>query len=399
MPRPATNKMKNGVIKKGNKWYYFVRVPNEENPSKSKVRWYSGFDTRKEAEEARHKKKVELKEGTYVSRQDVSVKEYLETWLKQHQASGHVRENTAEKYAYKIRKHIIPKLGNKELQKIRTVDINRLYQDLLTTPSSRTEGLSSRSVIDIHAILSRAFKDAVRNGLIVNNPVTNANKPKAKKSKVWTEWSNEDLKKYLEVASTHRLGVIFRILAFTGARRGEVIGIKWSDFNFKIDDKNDFPKEGGFLTIKTSVKKLKGGVISIDYPKNGDPRSINIDGETIRQLKIHRVKQLKERLKTGSNWIDTDLVFTTNMGEMVYPDTLTKLHEDFVKTAGVPRNRLHDLRHNHATTLLTAGVPMHEVAERLGHRDSTTTAKVYAHVLKGDNSRDLSEIFVRSVNS
>jgi hypothetical protein len=181
MPRPATNKMKNGVIKKGNKWYYFVRVPNKENPSKSKVRWYSGFDTKKEAEEARHKKKVELKEGTYVSRQDISVKEYLETWLKQHQASGHVRENTAEKYAYKIRKHIIPKLGNKELQKIRTVDINRLYQDLLTTPSSRTEGLSSRSVIDIHAILSRAFKDAVRNGLIVNNPVTNANKPKAKK--------------------------------------------------------------------------------------------------------------------------------------------------------------------------------------------------------------------------
>jgi len=398
MNQASKNKSRNGVVKKGNKWYYYLRIPDENDPlnKKTKLLWFSGFQSKKDAEEARARKKIEIKEGNYVSRQNITLKEYLEMWLHQHKVSGNIRDNTFEKYEYKINKHISSKIGHFELQKIKTKDINKFYQVLLTSPSAKTKGLSTRSVQDIHAILSRAFKDAIRNGYLVFNPITNANKPKSKKVKIWTEWSKQDFIKYLETISGHRLSIAFRLLAFTGARRGEIIGIRWSDLNFKIDAKQNESVEDFLLTIKSSVKKLKGGVVSIDYPKNDDPRTINLDEETVKQLRIHRKRQIQERLKMGSLWNDNDLIISTNIGEFVYPDTLTKLHEEFVKKAGIPKNRLHDLRHNHASTLLDAGVPLHEVAARLGHRDSTTTAKIYSHILNNGQSRNLAKIFVES---
>lgn len=392
-------KMRDNIIKRGKKWTYVIRIPDESdlNGKKSKNVWISGFSSREEAVAERDKKRVEVKSGKFVLSSNATLGEYLSHWLLEHQGIFAVRKYTARNYQQKINSYVLPYLGSKPIQKIRTIDIKNLYIRLLNTPTKKTSGLNASTVISVHAVLSKAFNDALISGLIAHNPMVGVKKPKNTYQTKFIEWNNKQLSDYLEIALKHRLGAAFRLLAFTGARRGEIVGIKWEDLNLNDETKGASP-EPIFLTIKSSVKKIRNGEIVIDSPKNGSPRVVRLDEETVRILRAHRKQQNIERMKCGADWRNNGYVFTTNDGEMIHPDTLSSLHKEFVQKANVPTGRLHDLRHLHATTLLSAGVPMHEVAARLGHKDATTTAKVYAHVFSNEKAKDLSKIFADEVS-
>jgi integrase len=157
-----------------------------------------------------------------------------------------------------------------------------------------------------------------------------------------------------------------------------------------------------------------------DTTKGGRSRVVSLDAGTVAVLREHRRRQLKERMKVGPLWRESELVFTAEDGADLYPDTVTalmrKLIADYNAPAvpgrgrGHPRTllpppesplpaaRLHDLRDVHATTLLLAGVPVHVVANRLGHADPSTTLKVYAHVLR-EQAAGAADVFAHAVES
>ncbi len=132
--------------------------------------------------------------------------------------------------------------------------------------------------------------------------------------------------------------------------------------------------------------------------KGDRSRVVSIDAGTVAIVREHRTRQIAERLKAGSLWTDTGHVFATETGGLLSPDTPTQLMPKLVAAAGVPRARLHDLRHLHATTLLLAGVPVHVVAARLGHADAAITLRVYAHVLR-EKAADVGDVFASAVSS
>ena len=151
-------------------------------------------------------------------------------------------------------------------------------------------------------------------------------------------------------------------MAYTGTRRGELLALKWTDF----DGKRIAITKSGIKTKKTKVGDGK--------------RFVTLDTVTIEQFSAHRKRQIAERLFMGTSWTETGYVFVREDGNPLGEGTVTHLFAKLLKSAGLRHNRLHDLRHLHATELLRAGEPLHIVSNRLGHADPMVTATIYAHI-------------------
>jgi integrase len=202
---------------------------------------------------------------------------------------------------------------------------------------------------------------------------------------------------FLAAARSHRLFAFYRLAAYTGARRGELLYLRWAAVDFDAAE----------VTFGGSTAVVRGQRVE-GTTKGGRSRTISLDHETVAVLREHRGKQTEERLAAGSAWNDNGgLVFTSRWGEPLYPDTvtalITKLINQHNKSATppakpLPHARLHDLRHLHATTLLLAGVPVHVVAARLGHADPAVTLRVYSHVLR-EHAVSVGDIFAQAVKA
>lgn len=208
-------------------------------------------------------------------------------------------------------------------------------------------------------------------------------------------WTTEQLGTFLISARSHRLYAFYRLAAYTGARRGELLYLRWQAVDLVAAE----------VTFGGSTAVVRGQRLE-GTAKGGRSRVVSIDRETVTILSEHRRCQDEERQAAGPAWADSGgLVFTTKWGEPLYPDTVTALMKKLItahnKSAAalsqaLPHARLHDLRHLHATLLL-AGVPVHVVAARLGHADPAVTLRVYSHVLR-EHTLGVGDIFAQAVS-
>ena len=386
MTKPSRNKVKNGVAFTGRNWSYVLRVPDLAT-GKTKPQWVGGFDSEKSAKLARDKARVSLSSSTYVSPSKATVGEYLSTWINDVHASQ-LKATTLERYKQVINKHLIPELGAIKLQDLRASHVQALYTNLLTRPTATGEPLSPRTVELVGTVLKIAIKYAVNvDEVMAVNPANRVPLPKGKGS-IPAPWSIQELNTFLDVARTHRLFFFFRLSAFTGARRGELLALKWSDF------------DGSAITISKNRLSVSKQVLVQNSTKGGTngQRRVPLDRETIELFTAHRKRQLIERLALGEYWHDTGYVFTQENGLPIYPHTPSDLFKKLLKKAGLRPTRLHDQRHLHATELLRLGEPLHVVASRLGHRDAMVTATIYAHV-SDQQAETASSTFANAVES
>ena len=215
-----------------------------------------------------------------------------------------------------------------------------------------------------------------------------------------TVWTIAQLQAFLATARQHRLFAFFHLAAYTGARRGELLNLRWADVD--LDAKK--------ITISGSTAVIGGERIN-GTTKSGRTRVIAIDDGTVAVLCQHKADQAAEQALAGDYWRGTSngYVFTTGWGEPIYPDTVTSLMTKLIRAHNEPKSgprpkdqlphaRLHDLRHLHATTLLLSGVPVHVVAARLGHADPAITLRVYAHVIRTAEAA-AADIFAQAVNT
>ncbi len=392
-PRPkGEGRVKDGLVKRGATWSYVVRVSDPET-GLSKPRWVGGFASESAAKAARDEARVAARRGDYVDRAGITVREYLLEWLETH--AGSVKPKTLASYRYHVEHWVIPRIGGQRLQGLRPAAVSQLYRDLSASGGRGGRPLSAQTVETVHRTLRKALNDAVNverliasnpvERLIASNPVERAKRPRLRRSEAGRVWTADQLRAFLAMADTHRLSAFYRLAAYTGARRGELLFLRWSDL--ALDDRN--------VTIAGSESVVAGK--RIEGTTKGDrSRVVSIDAGTVAVMREHRTRQAAERLRAGSLWTDTAHVFTTETGGLLSPDTPTHLMPTLVTLAGVPRARLHDLRHLHATTLLLAGVPVHVVAARLGHADAVITLRVYAHVLR-ENAERVGEVFASAV--
>ena len=386
MVKPIKKQVKNGVAFTGKGWSYVLRVPDAIT-GKTKPQWVGGFDSEKSAKLARDKARVSLSTSSYVSPSKATVSEYLTSWINEVHASQ-LKPTTLERYRRVISNYLIPELGAIKLQDLRPSHVQAFYTLLLTRPTAKGRPLTPRTVELIGAVFKIAIKYAVNvDEVIAVNPVSKVPLPKGKGT-IPTPWSIQELNTFLDVARTHRLFFLFRLSAFTGARRGELLALNWSDF------------DGSAITISKNRVTVGKEVVEQNSTKGGSngQRRVPLDRETIELFNAHRKRQLVERLALGEYWQDTGYVFVQENGLPLYPHTPSDLFKKLLNKAGLRPTRLHDQRHLHATELLRLGEPLHVVAQRLGHRDAMVTATIYAHV-SDQQAETASSTFANAVES
>jgi integrase len=255
--------------------------------------------------------------------------------------------------------------------------LNGLYAALLADgkQSNGGGGLSPRSVRYVHTIVHRAFRDAVRWGRIARNPADAADPPRAAATvrPTMTTWTADQVRAFLEYTADHRLHAAFVVLATTGMRRGECLGLQWSDVDLTA----------GRVSIVQTVIAVNHEV-RIGSPKTArGRRTVVLDPGTVAALRQHRQRQLAERLIMGAGFTDHGLLFCRPDGGPLHPERFSRTFMIEAERAGRPRIRLHDLRHTWATLALSAGEHPKVVQERLGHANVSITLDVYSHVAEG----------------
>ena len=270
---------------------------------------------------------------------------------------------TAESYRRQMNNYILPALGHVRVGSLDRATIQGFYADLLRNNSPfRGRPLGKGTVIRIHCMVHASFEDLVQTGQLSSNPARGL-RPRHTKSEryEYTIWSEAELASFLDQAKNHPLFPLWRVMAFTGLRRGEALGLKRSDV--RLDQRQ--------LCVRRAV-----GIVDRDLyitrPKTDAERVIELDGETAKVLKRH-LRKIDPRPEA---W-----VFGDGVGDLIEPSRVSVAFKDLIATMDLPRIRLHDLRHTHASHLILAGVNVKAVQERLGHSDVVVTLNIYSHVL------------------
>lgn len=354
-------------------WYVVVDRGRDRN-GKRRQKWHGGFRTRKEAEAARARIVNEINTGTYVAPTGATLEEYVrKDWLPT--SRERLKATTWDSYSRNLELHVLPRMGSVALHRLSPTSLNSLYAELLARGRIRDgNGLSPRTVAYIHTILRKALQDAVDARLIPQNPADGARPPRPEKggNRELRFWTPEELRQFLDHTRDSRLYPAWHLAAMTGMRRGEVLGLRWSDVDI----------ERRRLTVRHSLVSVAYEVHETT-PKSHRARVVDLDTATVDLLDEQRTRQSADREAWQEDYEDSGLVFSREDGSPIHPDSLSKQFEAAVTRSGVPRIRLHDLRHTHATIALQAGVPVKVISERLGHESAAFTLQQYAHVMPG----------------
>jgi integrase len=356
------------VIKRGSA--YSVVLDLGRGPDGRRRReWHSGFPTQRAAEKERTRLLKSLDDGTHVRRVDTTVKEFVTTtWLPGLAASS-LRPSTVESYHRSAKSYLLPHLGALRLREVTPVCL-KSWIDVL-----KAAGVGDRTVQIAGVTAHKMLKAAVDLELIARNPADNAAVREARpktKAQVPTLWTSAQTRTFLASQSGDRLFPLWRLVVMTGLRRGEIAGLRWCDVDLSA----------GVLHVRRTRVVVDYKVLDSSPKTEKGKRSVGLDAATVAALKAHRARQAEELLALGRHRAEDGLVFVREDGEPYHPQRLTIMLSERTRAAGLPRVKLHALRHGHATAALEAGVPMKVVSERLGHSGIAITSDVYSHVTK-----------------
>lgn len=337
-------------------------------------------DTRKEVAGALAKALREQQQGIQPTNDRQTVEQYLTHWLET--AKQTVRETSIESYERRLRRDVYPHLGRIVLSKLTPQDLADCYTKLLIS------GLSPSTVQRTHAILHRALKQATRWGLVPRNVADLVDAPRPARHEL-VPLGQGDLERFLDLARGDRFHALYVLAIMTGLREGELLGLKWADLDLEARE----------LHVRRQVGRTKSGVHFSEPKTAKGRRTVALPDIAIAALKEHRHSQLVARLEVGPDWQNTDLIFPSQHGTPIEKQNLARRSfKPLLAKAGLPATtRFHDLRHAHATLLLSQGVHPKVVQERLGHSTISVTMDVYSHVmpqLQRDAADTLGKLFV-----
>jgi integrase len=295
--------------------------------------------------------------------------EYLiAEWLPAHEIE--VEPTTYRSAEDTVHTFLVPHLGAIPVCALTRDHLRAFHQELLRTPVRRGNGLMKKTtVIRIHATLSSALQKLVDAGRIAANPAWGSC-PRLKKSERYevVVWSPRQVRDFLDFAADDDLYPLWNLMAFTGLRRGEALALQWGDLSQRYMH----------VAVRRGVIYSRGKRY-LAAPKGAQARRVDLVTDTIRALRVYRRKQMRRARTRGKALSRIGFIFTLPSGRTFNPGTATKRFRDLVALSDLPRIRLHDLRHTHASHLLDAGANLKAVQERLGHADPWFTMQSYVH--------------------
>ena len=376
------------TVKRNGKDYVFwearYTVGTDPGTGKQIQRSISG-KTQKEVAQKLKAATVALDTGTYIAPSKMTLGEWLDIWQRDY--LGGVKALTVVSYASIINNHIKPALSAVKLEALNPHTIQNFY-NTLAKPNGDTPALSAKSVKNVHGVLHKALKQAVLVGYIRTNPTDACTLPRIEKKQI-KPLDEEDSKAFLEAIRGHRMEVLFTVTLLTGMREGEALGLKWDCVDFA----------NGMIRIDKQIQRRKGGVYLFAPLKNDKARTITPAPYVMQLLRTHRAKQNEMRLKAGSLWEESGLVFTDECGHHLAIPTVYSAYKKVVTSIGRPDARFHDLRHSYAVAAIRSGDDVKTVQSALGHATAAFTLDVYGHVtdqMKRESAKRM-EGYIRQV--
>ena len=359
--------MRGNIRRRGaNSWQ--VRVSLGRDPETGRYRYVGRYvqGTKRDAQRAAAELITEVDRGGHREEGRHTVNELLDRWMAHIEAQGRA-ESTLARYRSCINANIKPRLGAKAINKLGPADIDRYYAQLGRT------GLTPLSVRKSHAILSAAFNQALRWGWLDTNPVLRSSPPTQRAREIHPP-TREELRRLLEAcANDHEdLGSLIYVATTTGARRGELCGLRWSDLDLDL----------ATLTIARSISDANQ-LVAVKDTKTHQARRIALDPSTVKVLRAHRERVDQRAAMADIGLSPTAYVWSQDLdGATPYrPDRVTGAFRALRDRLELSHVTFHSLRHFTATTLAAGGVGIRTIAGRLGHANPGITLRTYAHFL------------------
>jgi integrase len=297
----------------------------------------------------------------------ITTEAYLLRWLAH--SRSRVRAVTYEGYESLLRLHAFPNLGSRPLRDLRPLDLQNLYLTLID-PGSCSMPLSAGTVLNLHLVLTQALGQAVRWQLLPTNPAAGAQPPRPRRPPRPIVDQNLIGRLLAAVAGTP-LELPAAIAIATGMRRGEILALRWQDLD----------QDRTIAHVQRSLQPTRSGLV-FEQPKTArSRRAVALPSFLKSYLDTQQHDQAVRRNLTGETWTDLDLIIDRGDGNPINPDTLSTGWARRLRKHKLPKVRFHDLRHAHATLMLTKGVHPKIVSERLGHASIGITLDTYSHVL------------------
>ena len=361
---------------------------------------------RKKAEAFAATFEKECKEGT-ASDSRLKFEEYANYVIGLKEQNG-VKHSTIVRYK-ELSTRIFPAIGHIKLRELRTDQLNSLYLSLAKPGQNKRTGggLSAKTIVEHHRLISTILDQACKEQLIPFNPASRATLPKVSKKEV-NYFQPEEVTAIREALEKEQIEVeqaeedkpgskkniikwrtITELLIMTGARRGEILGLKWSAVDF----------EANRLHICNNILYSPDRGIYEDTPKTEQSnRYISVPAETMRLLRQYQMWQNAERLRLGEYYNYQGFVFSQDNGQPMHPDSVTDWLAKFSKKYNLPHINPHAFRHTMASTLYFNGMDSVSISKRLGHAQVSTTANIYAHVMEAADQKNadiLADVFLK----
>ena len=374
---------------------YSIRVHRGRGADGKQLKpWTTSFEVKPTWTEKSERKKAEAYAATFEKecREGVTsdskqrFEDYAEYVLSLKEQRGDKHTTIADYRS--MTKRIYPEIGHIKLKNLQAHHLNTLYAHLMQDGvNQRTGGkLSNKTVLRYHRFISIVLAQAVKESIIPFNPAARAEKKEAK------YLQSADIAAILEALNSEPIKwkTLVHLLLITGARRGEIIGLKW--------DKVDFDNNRIYICNTISYTPDRG--VYESTPKTeSSKRYIALPAETMQLMKQYRAWQIQERFRLGEYYVNQDYVFAQDNGSPMHPDSVGNWLTKFCKRHNLPHINPHAFRHTMASMLYYNGMDSVSISKRLGHAQVSTTSDIYAHVIAEADKKNadiLSAIFLKN---
>jgi integrase len=320
--------------------------------------------TQKECREWIRQIRTKIEGGLTFAGTLLTLEHFVDTWLSGKKLSR--RPGTVHSYRRIAERDLLPHMGQMRLQDIQPAHIKKLYSIL------QEEGKGPRTIQLAHVVLHSVLKQAMREGILGRNPMDAVDRPRVETTE-FQILNEQQVRQFMIFASESPYETLFHLALTTGMRKGELLGLKWSDVDWVRC----------VLNVNHQLQIIPGKGYALVAPKTkAGHRQIKLGLGTMKQLEAHKKRQELEKAVAGIRWQEHEMIFTTGIGTYMDQTKASRELKRLLKKAGLPAIRFHDLRHTSISFQLEMGTSLNTVQQRAGHSKASVTSDIYGHALE-----------------
>lgn len=371
--------------KKGMLWRYQILVGTDTVTGKRKYKTKGGFYTKKEAKLAADEIEKKINNTNFLDNENITFGEVYERWIDNYKLT--VKESSFYTVELQYKSKILPILGNKKINQITTIECQDLINYWYSIPLKNYKAIFN--------LITRIFKYAKQLKIVTDDPTLSVIIPKASRQFSNLEhsrnyYTRDELKTFLEYAEKHekyKIYVLFRLLAFSGIRKGEALALTWNDVDFKKAQ----------ITINKTIILVSKVKVTTPKTKSSN-RTVFIDKKTLAILSEWRLRQKKELLQKGFNALSPNqLIFPDKNNHYIIPTTISKMMNRVSEGSNLHHITVHGLRHTYATLAAQGGMSVKQLQAQLGHSKVEITLDVYTSITD-EQRKDTANQYISFVN-